>query len=164
MRLQAWEGLHLKKLPDSGWHGDFEGGVLTVLMEPLATYDRSGCFGLLPNTTMPLKALCLIYLWRFAIEHTFRFLKQHLGLNTSQSTDTICTDHWMWLCGLAYWQLLLMRDGVKDALPAWYPAKTISVISRVFTPGQVQRDALRFWHMPLGTPASILPDMLDLKR
>ena len=77
-------------------------------------------------TTMPLKALCLIYLWRFAIEHTFRFLKQHLGLNTSQSTDTICTDHWMWLCGIAYWQLLLMRDDVKDALPAWYPAKTIS--------------------------------------
>jgi len=58
----------------------------------------------------------------------------------------------MWLCGLAYWQLLLMRDDVKDALPAWYPAKTLSDC-RICTPGQVQRDALRFLKT-LGTPAS----------
>ena len=149
VRLQAWEGLHLKKLPDP------VGMVLKVeFLRPDGTprYIRPLWLFWTGPTTISLKALCLIYLWRFAIEHTFRFLKQHLGLNTSQSTDTICTDHWMWLCGLAYWQLLLMRDTVNDALPAWYPAKTISG-SRIFTPGQVQRDALRFL-MALGTPAS----------
>jgi hypothetical protein len=45
-----------------------------------------------------------------------------------------------------------MRDEVKDALPAWYPAKQLSDRS-IFTPGQVQRDALRFLNT-LGTPAS----------
>jgi hypothetical protein len=62
-------------------------------------------------------------LWRFAIEHLFRFLKQQLGLNANQSTDPVSTGHWMWLSALAYWQLLLMRDQVKPACPAWYPAK-----------------------------------------
>jgi hypothetical protein len=63
-----------------------------------------------------------MYLWRFAIEHMFRFAKQHLGLNANQSTDLVSTQHWMWLCALAYWQLLLMRDEVKASRPAWYPA------------------------------------------
>jgi hypothetical protein len=35
---------------------------------------------------VPLHDLCLMYLWRFAIEHAFRFMKQHLGLNANQST------------------------------------------------------------------------------
>lgn len=149
VRLQAWEGLHLKKLPD------LVGMVLKVeFLRPDGTprYKRPLWLFWTGPTTTPLKALCLMYLWRFAIEHYFRFLKQHLGLNANQSTDTVCTDHWMWLCGLAYWQLLLMRDEVKDALPAWYPAKTLSD-SRIYTPGQVQRDALRFLKA-LGTPAS----------
>jgi hypothetical protein len=138
VRLQAWEGLHLKKLPD------LVGMILKVeFLRPDGTprYKRSLWLFWTGPTTIPLKALCLMYLWRFAIEHYFRFLKQHLGLNANQSTDTVCTDHWMWLCGLAYWQLLLMRDEVKNTLPAWYPAKTLSD-GRIYTPGQVQRDAL----------------------
>ena len=85
-----------------------------------------------------------MYLWRFAIEHFFRFLKQHLGLNANQSTDQVSTDQWMWLCALAYWQLLLMRDEVEDLRPAWYPAKPTSGAQKM-TPGQVQRGALRIW-------------------
>jgi hypothetical protein len=147
--LRAWEGLHLKKLPN------LVGMVLKVeFLRPDGTprYKRPLWLFWTGPTNTPLKALCLIYLWRFAIEHYFRFLKQHLGLNANQSTDTVSTDHWMWLCGLAYWQLLLMRDEVQDALPAWYPAKT-SPENSIRTPGQVQRDALRFLKT-LGTPAS----------
>jgi hypothetical protein len=149
VKLEAWEGLHLKKLPD------LVGMVLKVEFlrsDGTPRYKRPLWLFWTGPTTIPLQALCLMYLWRFAIEHTFRFLKQHMGLNSSQSTEPICTDHWMWLCGLAYWQLLLMRDEVKDALPAWYPAKPLSD-QRIFTPGQVQRDALRFLNA-LGTPAS----------
>ena len=36
-----------------------------------------------------------MYLWRFAIEHFFHFGKQHLGLNTNQSTDPVSIDQWM---------------------------------------------------------------------
>lgn len=46
----------------------------------------------------------------YAIEHAFWFLKQYPDLNTNQSTQTVSTDHWMWLCALAFWQLLLMRE------------------------------------------------------
>lgn len=149
VRLQAWEGLHLKKLPD------LAGMVLKVEFlrwDGTPRYKRPLWLFWTGPATAPLKALCLMYLWRFAIEHYFRFLKQHLGLNTCQSTDTVCTDHWMWLCALAYWQLLVMRDEVEDALPAWYPTKTL-LGNRLRTPGQVQRDALRFLKA-LGTPAS----------
>jgi hypothetical protein len=92
VKLEAWEGLHLKKLPD------LVGMVLKVeFLRPDRTprYKQPIWLFWTGPTTTPLKALCLMYLWRFAIEHTFRFLKQHLGLNSSHSTDTICTDHWM---------------------------------------------------------------------
>ena len=147
--LQAWENLHLKKLPD------LVGMVLRVeFLRPDGTprYKRPIWLFWTGPATTPLKALCLMYLWRFAIEHYFRFLKQHMGLNANQSTDTVSTDHWMWLCGLAYWQLLLMRGEVENAQPAWYPTKADADKTRR-TPGVVQRDALRFLR-GLETPAS----------
>jgi hypothetical protein len=147
--LQAWENLHLKKLPD------LVGMVLRVEFlrsDGTPRYKRPIWLFWTGATTTPLKALCVMYLWRFAIEHYFRFLKQHMGLNANQSTDTVSTDHWMWLCGLAYWQLLLMRDEVENARPAWYPAKADTEKAKS-TPGMVQRSALRFLE-GLGTPAS----------
>ena len=60
--------------------------------------------------TVALNEICRMYLWRFAIDHLFLFMKQHLGLKANQSTDPVSTDQWMWLCALAYWQLLLMQD------------------------------------------------------
>ena len=92
-----------------------------------------------------------MYLWRFAIEHMFRFLKQHTGLNANQSTNLVSTDQWMWMCALAYWQLLLMRDEVKGVRPAWFPAKPEQSMLKL-SPGQVQRGADRYL-LQLGTPA-----------
>jgi hypothetical protein len=57
----------------------------------------------------------------------------------------------MWLCALAYWQLLLMRNEVKASHPAWYPTGT-KTTSKGLTPGQVQRSALGYL-VQLGTPA-----------
>jgi hypothetical protein len=93
-----------------------------------------------------------MYLWRFAIEHAFRFLKQRLGLNANQSTNPACAERWMWLCALAYWQLLLMAQAVEDLRPAWHPRPTADQ-PRPLTPGQVQRGALRLL-CKLGTPAA----------
>ena len=146
--LKAWNGLHFKKLPG------LVGMVLRIeFLRPDGTprYKRPmWLFWSGPETT-PLQDLCRIYLWRFAIEHYFRFLKQHLGLNANQSTDSVSTDQWMWLCALAYWQLLLMRDGVENVQPAWYPTQP-APNNHKRTPGQVQRGALRFL-VRLGTPA-----------
>ena len=146
--LKAWNGLHFKKLPG------LVGMVLRIeFLRPDGTprYKRPiWLFWSGPETTA-LEDLCRMYLWRFAIEHYFRFMKQHLGLNANQSTDLVSTDQWMWLCALAYWQLLLMRDSVENIHPAWYPAQPGSKTYKR-TPGQVQRGALRFL-VKLGTPA-----------
>ena len=146
--LQAWHGLHLKKL------AGLVGTVLRIeFLRPDGTprYQRPmWLFWTGPDTT-PLADLCRMYLWRFAIEHFFRFCKQHLGLNANQSTDLVSTGNWMWWCTLAYWQLLLMRDEVKASRPAWYPAGT-QTETKALAPGQVQRSALGYL-VRLGTPA-----------
>jgi hypothetical protein len=146
--LRAWQGLHFKKLPA------LVGMVLRVeFLRPDGTprYKRPmWLFWTGPDTVL-LGTLCRMYLWRFAIEHQFRFLKQHLGLNANQSTDPVNTDQWMWVCALAYWQLLLMRDDMPATRPAWYPAQP-ALGKNKMTPGQVQRGALRYL-VQLGTPA-----------
>jgi Transposase DDE domain len=148
VKLQAWQGLHFKKL------SALVGMVLRVeFLQPDGTprYKRPMWLFWTGPDTVPLEELCRMYLWRFAIEHFFRYLKQHLGLNANQSTDLVSADNWMWLCALAYWQLLLMRDEVKASRPAWYPAGT-QPDTKGLTPGQVQRSAFGYL-VQLGTPA-----------
>ena len=148
VKLAAWQGLHLKKL--SG----LVGMLLRVeFLRPDGTprYKRPMWLFWTGPDTVPLAELCQMYLWRFAIEHFFRFAKQHLGLNANQSTELVSTEQWMWLCALAYWQLLLMRDEVKASRPAWYPART-QTETKGLTPGQVQRSAFGYF-VQLGTPA-----------
>ena len=144
----AWQGLHFKKL------SKLVGMVIRVeFLKPDGTprYKRPMWLFWTGPDTIALKDLCLMYLWRFAIEHMFRFLKQHLGLNANQSTNLVSTDQWMWMCALAYWQLLLMRDEVKGVRPAWFPHKTEENTLKL-SPGQVQRGAERYL-LQLGTPA-----------
>jgi hypothetical protein len=148
VQLAAWQGLHFKKL------SALVGMVLRVeFLRPdgMPRYKRPMWLFWTGPDTVPLEELCRMYLWRFAIEHFFRFAKQRLGLNANQSTDLVSTDHWMWLCALAYWQLLLMRDEVKASRPAWYPART-QMETKGLTPGQVQRSAFEYL-VQLGTPA-----------
>jgi hypothetical protein len=148
VRVQAWKGLHLKKLPRL---------IVMILRVEFLKPDGKPRYKqpmwLLWSgpTGVPLQELCQMYLWRFAIEHLFRFLKQNLGLNTSRSNDLVATEQWMWMCALAYWQLLLMRHLVDEACPAWYP-RFRSGKQQDLTPGQVQRAALRYL-LQLGTPA-----------
>ncbi len=148
VKLEAWQGLHFKKL------SSLVGMVLRIEFlraDGTPRYKRPMWLFWTGPDTVPLEELCRMYLWRFAIEHMFRFLKQHMGLNANQSTDLVSTDQWMWLCALAYWQLLLMRDEVKASRPAWYPTGT-KPETKGLTPGQVQRSAFGYL-VQLGTPA-----------
>jgi len=148
VQIQAWKGLHLKKLPQLV--------VMLLRVEFLKPdgqprYKQPMWLLWTGPTHVPLQELCRMYLWRFAIEHLFRFLKQNMGLNTSRSNDLVATEQWMWMCALAYWQLLLMRDLVEDARPAWHP-RFRDGKRKELTPGQVQRAALGYL-LQLGTPA-----------
>ncbi|CAG0977490.1 hypothetical protein ANRL2_02151 [Anaerolineae bacterium] len=148
VQLQAWLGLHLKKLPT------LEGLVLKVAFlkaDGTPRYQHPIWLFWTGDVTLNLADLARMYLWRFALEHGFRFLKQHLGLNANASAQLSSVERWMWLSALAYWQLLLMRSAVMDVRPAWHPRK-VKGETKPLTPGQVQRGAARFL-VGLGTPA-----------
>jgi len=149
VRLLAWHGLHLRKLPT------LVGMVLRVEFlkaDDTPRYKTPLYLFWTGSLTVPLDDLCRMYLWRFAIEHAFRFLKQHLGLNAAQSSNPATASRWMWLVASAYWQLLLMEAQVADHRPAWYPQTAVKEAWSL-SPGLVQRGALPFL-LGLGTPAA----------
>ena len=149
VRLRAWHDLHFRAL------ATLVGLVVCVeFLRPdgSARYRYPLWLFWTGSCELALADLCRMYLWRFAIEHAFRFLKQHLGLNANQATQLPSIERWMWLCALAYTQLLLMRSQVEPLRPPWHrqphPAQPL-----LLTPGQVQRNAARFLRQ-LGTPAA----------
>lgn len=149
IRLSAWHGLHFRKL------AALVGVAVRVEFlkaDGTLRYQRPMWLFWTGPPTVALAALCQMYLWRFAIEHAFRFMKQHLGLNAHCLTDNAAIQRWMWLCALAYWQLLLMGRDVEDCCPAWNPRPRHPEPARL-TPGQVQRAAGRFL-VKMGTPAA----------
>lgn len=148
VRVRIWYKLHFKKL------ATLMGSLVQVefLKEDGAPrYKRPMWLFWTGPQGVALSDLCRMYLWRFAIEHMFRFLKQHLGLNSNRSPNLASAQQWMWVCALAYWQLLLLRDVVKEDYPAWYPRSRQQRAK--LTPYQVQRSAPAFL-LELGTPAS----------
>jgi hypothetical protein len=147
VQVKAWHNLHFKKL------ATLVGTLLRVEFlkeDGSPRYKRPMWLFWTGSHSVVLSDLCRMYLWRFAIEHMFRFLKQHMGLGSNRSPNLVSAQQWMWLCALAYWQLLLMRDAVQEDRPAWYPRKREQLVR--LTPYQVQRSALIFL-LELGTPA-----------
>jgi hypothetical protein len=148
VRVRVWHQLHFKRL------AKVVGSVVCVEFlkeDGTPRYKRPlWLFWTGPEEVAP-QDLCRMYLWRFAIEHLFRFLKQHLGLNSHRSSNLESLQRWMWIVALAYWQLLLMRDTVKPDRPAWHPRKKDGQ-EKPLTPAQVQRSAQTFL-LQSGTPA-----------
>jgi len=149
VRVRVWYKLHFKRL------ATVPGSVVCVEFlkeDGTPRYKRPlWLFWTGPEEVTP-QDLCRMYLWRFAIEHLFRFLKQHLGLNRNRSSNLAGLQRWMWIVALAYWQLLLMRDTVQPNRPAWHPHKQGGQ-AKPLTPSQVQRSAQAFL-LQSGTPAA----------
>ena len=95
VRVSLWKNLHFKKL------ADLIGSLVQVEFlkeDGTPRYKRPmWLFWTGPND-IALPDLCRMYLWRFAIEHLFRFLKQHMGLNSDCSPNLVNAQQWMWLC------------------------------------------------------------------
>ena len=149
VRVRVWHKLHFKRLTK------VTGSVVCVEFlkeDGTPRYKRPiWLFWTGPENVTP-QNLCRMYLWRFAIEHLFRFLKQHLGLNSNRSSNLESLQNWMWMATLAYWQLLLIRDKVTPNRPAWHPRKKDGQ-DKPLTPAQVQRSAQTFL-LQSGTPAA----------
>jgi hypothetical protein len=149
VRVRVWHKLHFKRL------AKVMGSVVCVEFlkeDDTPRYKRPlWLFWTGPEDVTP-QDLCRMYLWRFAIEHLFRFLKQHMGLNSNRSSNLESLQRWMWIVALAYWQLLLMRDTVQPNRPAWHPRKKDGQ-DKPLTPCLVQRSAQAFL-LQAGTPAA----------
>ena len=84
VRLLAWTDLHFYKVPF------LVGMVLSVQFlkaDGTPRFKRPLYLFWTGPTPVALADLARMYLWRFAIEHMFRFLKQHLGLTASNSPN-----------------------------------------------------------------------------
>ena len=140
VRLQMWHHLHFRQVAaligSVVWVEFLKADGSPRFKRPLILF-WSG-----PQDT-PLTSICLMYLWRFAIEHMFRFLKQHVGLNTHQLPHHHIQMMWMTSCALAMCQLALLRSLVADKRRPWRPAVRNGQ-SLPMTPRQVQRAALVF--------------------
>ncbi|MCX5233073.1 transposase [Streptomyces sp. NBC_00233] len=89
-----------------------------------------------------------IFLRRVDIEHTFRFLKQTLGLTRPRLRHPAQANRWVWLILAAYTQLRLARPLAADLRRPWekpLPPDTL-------TPGRIRRGYHRIRRI-LGTPA-----------
>jgi hypothetical protein len=89
------------------------------------------------------------YLRRFDLEHTFRFLKQTLGLTRPRLRTGDQADRWVWLLIAAYTQLRLARDLTTDLRRPWENPLPPDRL----TPARVRRGFLRV-HRAAGLPAS----------
>jgi hypothetical protein len=149
VRVRVWHKLHFRRLTK------VKGSVVCIeflKQDGSPRYKRPLWLFWTGPEEVALQDLCRMYLWRFAIEHLFRFLKQHMGLNSHRSSNLESLKRWMWLVALAYWQLLLMRETVKPNRPAWQPHKKDGQ-EKPLTPAQVQRSAQIFL-LHSGTPAA----------
>lgn len=149
IRLQAWHDLHFYRLPN------LVGLVLTIEFlkaDGTPKFKRPIYLFWTGPQTVALEDLCQMYLWRFAIEHMFRFLKQHMGLGTCRSPYVENHEFWVWCCALAYAQLVLIRHDVAQHRPPWHKHLDEDGQPRKLTARQTQRNALAFL-IELGTPA-----------
>jgi len=150
IQLTAWHDLHFYRLPT------LVGLVLTVQFlksDGTPRFKRPIYLFWTGPQSIALEDLCRMYLYRFAIEHMFRFLKQHMGLGTSRSPNLEQHEFWVWCCALAYAQLTLIRHDVAQHRPPWHKQFDDDGQPRKLTARQTQKNALAFL-IELGSPAA----------
>lgn len=90
-----------------------------------------------------------MFIRRFDLEHTFRFLKQSLGWSRPRLRDPQAADRWTWLIIAAHTQLRLARPLAADCRLPWQKPLTTAQL----TPARV-RAGYRSIHQKLVNPAS----------
>ena len=148
IRLRAWHHLHFK------WLAQLVGCVICVeflLPDGSPRYKRPMWLFWSGPLTVSLTDLCHMYLWRFAIEHFFRFIKQHLGFYATRATHLVSTQRWMTIVMLAYWQLLSTAPIVSGHVALWRRSPNPD-LPLPFTPRQIQL-AFPAFLLVIGSPA-----------
>jgi hypothetical protein len=121
VRLRRWDNKHAKQ--------DAYTPFSVILVETHLERDKpSGPFWLAyqpPPHQEPgdqeLEDLWTWYEWRWPVEPSIRFRKQHLHWTLPRFQTPERCDRWTALVSIAQWQLFLVRDVVQDCPLPWQP-------------------------------------------
>lgn len=144
--VSAWHRLHPKLTHRSAWIADesgelpiVEGSVIRLEVEHLPTSREPDPLWLWcsdPEAEDELVTVCWsMYLRRFDLEHTFRFLKQTLGWTRPRLRSPEAADRWTYLVLAAHTQLRLARPLAVDLRRPWEKASPPEKL----TPARVRR-------------------------
>ncbi len=151
-RAHAWHRLHPRLTRRTAWtrHDSdlpiIEGTVIRLTVDRLPG-DRNPkpvwLWHSRPDTAAADVDRCWrMFLRRFDIEHTFRFLKQTLGWTRPRVRTAEQGDRWTWLIIAAHTQLRLARALAEDLRRPW-EKPTIGVPSGFRTADQIESDPER---------------------
>ncbi|MDQ3577011.1 MAG: transposase, partial [Actinomycetota bacterium] len=159
---RSWDRLHPTLTRTGAWTGHegplpiMEGTVIRLQVDRLPGTGTPKPLWLWHSATATTDAgmdrLWQMFLRRFDLEHTFRFLKQTLGWTTPRLRSPEAADRWTWLMVAAYTQLRLARPLVEDLRRPW-EKKTVTP-SRL-SPARVRRGFRRVRQttaLPAGAP------------
>lgn len=157
VRLSLWRNVlmkgdktqHMEKYPfDAVRVQVFDDRGKLVFKKPLwlmVTGQRRG--------ELTARQSCECYLQRYDIEHCFRFGKQKLLLDRSQTPDTRHEENLAWITMLSFAMLYETRKLAAEIRYPWERRK-VTALSRTTPISQVQRDYERIIR-GIGTPACI---------
>jgi hypothetical protein len=157
-QARSWDRLHPKLTRTGAWAEHkgplpiMEGTVIRLRVDRLPGTGTPKPLWLWASATTitaeQMDRTWQMFLRRFDVEHTFRFLKQTLGWTTPRIRTPEAADRWTWLLVAAYTQLRLARWLVEDRRRPW--ERTPATPARL-SPARVRRGfrAVR--------PATVLP-------
>lgn len=129
---RCWDRLHPRLTHRSAWadhDGDvpiLHGTVIRLQVQRLPGDSQPKpvwlWFSGTDIDTGQLDQLWQMFLRRFDLEHTFRFLKQTLGWSTPRLRNPAAADRWTWLICAVYTQLRLARPLAEDLRRPWESA------------------------------------------
>ncbi len=157
---RSWDRLHPQLTRTGAWAGHagplpiIEGTVIRLQVDRLPGTGTPKPVWLWHSATAVSAAqvdrLWQMFLRRFDLEHTFRFLKQTLGWTTPRVRSPEAADRWSWLVLGAHTQLRLARSLVEDQRRPW--ERTPATPARL-SPARVRR-GFRAVHRRAALPAS----------
>jgi hypothetical protein len=126
---QSWDRLHPKLTRTGAWAGHedplpiLEGTVIRLQVQRLPGTGTPKplwlWYSAIAVTAGQVDRLWQMFLRRFDLEHTFRFLKQTMGWTVPCLRTPEAADRWTWLVIAAYTQLRLARGLVEDVRRPW---------------------------------------------
>ena len=166
-KAYAWHRLHPRLTSRAAWrqhNGELpiiEGTLIRLTVDKLPGDRHPKPVWLWssrpPATAFDVDRLWRMFLRRFDIEHTFRFLKQTLGWTRPRVRTPEQADRWTWLIIAAHTQLRFARDLAEDLHRPW---EKPTAEPRRLTPARVRRGFRNLrptTPLPAGAPKSSRP-------